>query len=83
MHEVLGEIRIEKLSVVSELWGLMPGSCCDSQISSTYSRGHKQQVPPVPRRPAPCLPHPPIPVVFHNFPGPRVTRAEKTPPSRT
>lgn len=30
MQEVLGETRVEKLSVVSEPWGLMPGSCCDS-----------------------------------------------------
>lgn len=93
MYEELGEIRTETLSVVSEWWELMPENCCDSrdftQIKQHLPKRTKATGPTSPQetwgshRSALDLPHPPSQGVFHHFPGPRVTRAGKTPPSRT
>lgn len=52
--EVLGEIRTETLSVVSQQWELMPEAAVTHKISlrlsSTHPRGRRQLVPPVPGR---------------------------------
>lgn len=87
MYEFLGEIRTGLLSVVFEWWELMPGSCCDSrnftQVKQHLPKRMQATGPTSPQEaqgscgPASHLPHPPIQVVFHNFPSPRVTRAKK------